>query len=273
MVHGVLPELPNIRILGPKIGAWIPLEEYKSKLSNKSWTGRYVGHADNDSLCSILDESTNHVFHRRRTDERHEEDHETVSIVVVRTKVFPLDVRMCTQVCLMESACGVTGWDILARFVMYGGGGCTVNLYHPLMSNASSRTGIDGDLEDCLAVIVDTSKRDHECFVHGLIYKLNHTSDRYRDALHELTCFGDLRNPSVQMTAVLNVSGDHVIPQNARQPQLTKVGQLTSCRRGQNGIHSQQYGDFPHAFSYIQGCAFHYLYVRICSEIHPPEHH
>mmetsp|Transcript_46180 Transcript_46180/g.86178 ORF Transcript_46180/g.86178 Transcript_46180/m.86178 type:complete len:118 (+) Transcript_46180:1-354(+) len=72
------------------------------------------------------------------------EDHETVSILSVSTKAHPMGVWTCTQVYLMESPCDVTAWDTLARFVAYGGGGCTLNTYHPLMSMAGTCTGENG---------------------------------------------------------------------------------------------------------------------------------
>lgn len=45
-----------------------PSESRRSKLSVKAWTCRYVGHVYNDTMCRILDEYTNRVVHRGRTD-------------------------------------------------------------------------------------------------------------------------------------------------------------------------------------------------------------
>lgn len=49
--------------------------------------------------------------------------------------------------------------DTLARFVAYGGGVCTLNTFHPLMSMTSTRTSEDGGLEEYLIVSFDTSDR------------------------------------------------------------------------------------------------------------------
>lgn len=119
------------------------------------------------------------------------EDYETVSITSVSTQAHPLGVWICTQVYLMEYTCDVTAWDTLARFAGYAGGGCTLNSYRPLMSMASSRTGVDGDLEECLIVSIDISKRTHDSVMYGVIYKPTYTGDWYRDVPYKLMCFGD----------------------------------------------------------------------------------
>lgn len=66
----MLPGLAHVRIFGSKISSWILQDERKSKLSNKAWTGRYAGHADNDSTRLILDKSTNLAFPRGQSDVR-----------------------------------------------------------------------------------------------------------------------------------------------------------------------------------------------------------
>mmetsp|Transcript_23987 Transcript_23987/g.45571 ORF Transcript_23987/g.45571 Transcript_23987/m.45571 type:complete len:295 (-) Transcript_23987:992-1876(-) len=153
------------------------------------------------------------------------EDHETVSILSVSTKTHPLGVWMCTQIYLMESPCCVTAWDTLARFMAHGGGGCTLNTYRPLMSMAGTSTCEDGELELFVVVSVDTSKRTHDCVMFGVVYLPSHTGDRYRDVPYELMCFEDPAAPmsqTVHMPKVLNVSGEHVIPQSVRQARSLK---------------------------------------------------
>lgn len=55
----------------------------------------------------------------------------------------------------MESDCDVTAWDVLARFAVYGSGVCTLNSYYLWILMASTCMGVDGDLEECLAVSID----------------------------------------------------------------------------------------------------------------------
>lgn len=126
---------------------------------------------------------------------------------------------MCTQVYLMESTCDTDPRDTLVRFVVYGGGGCTLTSFYPLMSMASMRTGEDGGLEEILGVSFGTSK----CVMYGMVYnKPAHIGDRYRDVPFDQMCFGDLGQTAVhdnvsRPRTILNVSGDHIIPQNPPQ--------------------------------------------------------
>lgn len=108
------------------------------------------------------------------------EDHETVSISSVCTTSHPMGVLMYTRLYLMESPCDVVAWDTLARFVAYGGGGCTLKSYHALMSMASTRMGQEGALEVCIIVYVDTSERTPDSVMYGVAYRSSHSGNRYR---------------------------------------------------------------------------------------------
>lgn len=57
----------------------------------------------------------------------------------------------------------------------------------------------------------------------GVVYNLSHTEDIHRDVPFEQMWFGDLGEPmtsTVLMPKVLNVSGNYVIPQSARQARI-----------------------------------------------------
>lgn len=115
----------------------------------------------------------------------------------------------------MDSLCDCNARDTLARFVAYGGGGYTLNSNHPPMSMASSHTGVDCALDECLIVPIDTSKHTHGRAMYGEIYSPIHSGDRYRNGTIDLMRFGQPGvhlNPYVQMSAILNVSGDNIIP-------------------------------------------------------------
>lgn len=120
----------------------------------------------------------------------------------------------------MESPCDVVAWDALARFITYGGGGCKLNSYHPLVSMGNTRTDKDGELEERIVVSVDTSKRIHVDVTYGMVYRPSHYGDRYRDVPYGQVRFMDHAapmSPTVRMPKLLNVSGEHVLPPSARQ--------------------------------------------------------
>lgn len=97
---------------------------------------------------------------------------------------------MCTQACLMASPCDVVAWDTLARFTTYGGGGCTLNLCHPLMSMANTYIGADDELEECIVGFVDSSRRTRDSVMYGLAYRPSHSGDQYRDVPYEQLVYG-----------------------------------------------------------------------------------
>lgn len=69
-----------------------------------------------------------------------------------------------------------------------------------------------------MIVSTHTSKLTHDYVMYGEVYKPTHTGDRYRDVQFDIMCFGDHGIPvnfSVQMPAILSVSGYNIIPQNA----------------------------------------------------------
>lgn len=77
------------------------------------------------------------------------EDLATISILSVKTNAHPW---MCPQTYLTESICEVTAWDALARFIAYGGGGCTLNSNHFFMSMSHTQTGVDAEFKDGITV-------------------------------------------------------------------------------------------------------------------------
>lgn len=66
----------------------------------------------------------------------------------------------------MEFADDVSAWDALARFVAYGGIGCTLTSDHSVMSMANSRAGVDGALEEFLSVFIHASERNYDCVMY-----------------------------------------------------------------------------------------------------------
>mmetsp|Transcript_23987 Transcript_23987/g.45573 ORF Transcript_23987/g.45573 Transcript_23987/m.45573 type:complete len:205 (-) Transcript_23987:2432-3046(-) len=143
-----------------------------------------------------------------------------MSILSVCTETFLMGVWVCTQVYLLNSRCADTAWNTLARFIAYGGGACTLNSYHPLMSMVRTCTGLDGMLEDRLVVSIYNSNIDGRGVMYGVVYGPRHDGGRYRDVAVSMARFVDLdtpMTPTVQMPKVLNATSGQVVPQNSKQ--------------------------------------------------------
>lgn len=85
---------------------------------------------------------------------------------------------------------------------------------------AGTRTGVEGELEECVVVSLDTSERTHDGVVCGVVYLPSRSGDQYGYVRYEQICCMDLAAPmlpTVHMLNFLNVSVEHIIPQSARQ--------------------------------------------------------
>lgn len=82
---------------------------------------------------------------------------------------------MCTRTCLTEFPCDVTAWDTFASFAAYESGGFRLNSVHQLVSMASTRTGEDDELDECVVVSADTSARNHNSVGYCVKYNTTHT--------------------------------------------------------------------------------------------------
>lgn len=88
------------------------------------------------------------------------------------------------------------------------------NSYHPLVHLANTRTGEDGELEECVVISIDTCKRTEDSVMYGVVYRLSHSGDWYRGVPYERMCFKDPATPmsrNVRMQKVLNTSCEYVL--------------------------------------------------------------
>lgn len=67
MILQYKPDLSHVRIFGSQVNAWLPPQEREANLTDMTRDGRYVEYSESDCLWIILDENSNHLFHRSRT--------------------------------------------------------------------------------------------------------------------------------------------------------------------------------------------------------------
>lgn len=119
----------------------------------------------------------------------------------------------------MESPCDVVAWDTFDRFIAYGGGSCTLNSYHPLMSMTSTRTGEDDDPKECIFGIIDNSKRTQDRVMCDVFHKPWPSGHRHRDVPFAQMWLKDPGAPmsfTVHMPKALNLYIEHIIPRSTR---------------------------------------------------------
>lgn len=105
----------------------------------------------------------------------YDKDNKIISILLVSTTAHPIGDKMYTHVHLMEHVCVsacVGAWDSLARFAAYGGRGCTVISYHPLMSMTHTITSEDGELDERIIMSLDAIKCMYSSDMYWVMYKL-----------------------------------------------------------------------------------------------------
>lgn len=62
------------------------------------------------------------------------DDDVAVSVIKVHTISFPKDVNMLTKLHVLMLLCYGSAWNILARYMAYGGGWCVLNNFYPVMT-------------------------------------------------------------------------------------------------------------------------------------------
>jgi len=85
--------------------------------------------------------------------------------------------------------------------------------------------------------------------MYGVVYPPTHTGDMYRDVPYEQMCFGDPAtpmSPTVHMPKALNVTGEHVILQSARQARNLKDSAMWLAAEEEPGVNQAKQGDRPY---------------------------
>lgn len=144
------------------------------------------------------------------------ENHETVLVLKVHTKIYLAGAWLFTKLYLVMSVCVNSAWDTLVRFMACGGGGCVLNILSPSMTTVRAFAGIYGVMDGCVIISIATSLKDGEEVMYVVVFPPSHRGPRYLDIPFRAICFISPTPPLITTLTIpktMNSVAGNVVPE------------------------------------------------------------
>lgn len=109
-----------------------------------------------------------------------------------------------------------SAWDNVTRFMECGGGRCALNKLYAIMITVCASASTYGDVDGCVIMHIDTSLKDGQEVMYGVIVPPSHRGPRYMGIPLTDKYFPSPTPPMYATRTVpktRNSAVDHVVPQ------------------------------------------------------------